>query len=511
MLTITTTKPPATDLGYLLHKHPDKIQTFDLPFGKAHVFYPEASEERCTAALMLEIDSIRLTRRGQPSDNTPESLLQEYVNDRPYCASSHLSVAIAKVFGTALSGRNREYPELAASPIPLQATVTSIKTRNASRTIPGLFEPLGYQVETETPLLNPKFPEWGEGYHNNISLTSETNTLAQLLVHLYVLLPVLDTQKHYWISEDETEKLLRFGKGWLENHPMQGFITARYLGFRPHLYSKAQQQLALTAAEEAEGQPEEEEEPATDLTFDLDQNQDAPTVTVAEAPTDRSGQPRRTTEADLENRLEPTEKDQLSLAQMRVQAILEQLRRSAASSVLDLGCGEGQLTKILLEENQLTSVTAIDVSQLALVKAKRRLHSDRMNPKQAERLTLLQGSLLYRDPRLKGADAAIAMEVIEHIDPPKLETFEDAILGAARPKTLIVTTPNEEYNKLFPEFRGPYRHRDHRFEWTRQEFQHWANAAAGRNGYQVAFHPIGNEDPTEGPPTQMAVFTINPA
>ena len=190
--------------------------------------------------------------------------------------------------------------------------------------------------------------------------------------------------------------------------------------------------------------------------------------------------------------------------------MLEQIRQSGATSVLDLGCGEGNLTKHLLEEKQLQSVTGVEVSLLSLEKAKRHLRPDRMTPQQSQRVNLLHGSLLYRDPRLEGADAAVAMEVIEHIDPPKLHAFEDAVLGAARPGTLIVTTPNQEYNKLFPEFSGPYRHRDHRFEWTRPEFRQWADAAARRYGYQVTFHPIGDEDPVEGPPTQMAVFNRNP-
>ena len=117
LLTITTTYQPATDLGYLLHKHPDKCQSFELSFGQAHVFYPEASLEKSTVALLLEINSIELVR-GKAGSRSREGTLAHYVNDRPYAASSFLSVAISSVFGTALSGRCKTHPELVTQPIP---------------------------------------------------------------------------------------------------------------------------------------------------------------------------------------------------------------------------------------------------------------------------------------------------------------------------------------------------------------------------------------------------------
>ena len=486
MLTITTTHNPATDIGYLLHKHPEKLQTFDLSFGKAHVFYPEASEERCTAALILDVDPIDLTRRSRKAGSTPESLLQAYVNDRPYTASSHLSVAIAKVYGTAMSGKCNEKPDLATSPIPLEVKVASVRSRRGQELITKLFEPLGYQVNIETLPMDPMFPSWGEGNHHNLTLSADDKTLSQLLTHLYVLLPALDNQKHYWINEDEIEKLLRFGDGWLDSHPARHTISRRYLGHRRNLFAEAQAQFDERA------RPQEEDP----------QEEDPQNIGPDTAQEDGQTSIQSEKEQDLER--------PMSLNSLRMQAVLQEVRNSGATSVLDLGCGEGHFIKQVLNEPQLKSITGLEVSMRALGIAERRIKPEQMTPDMQAKLNMLQGSLIYRDTRLKEAGAAIAavaIEVVEHIDPPKLDAFEDAILEYARPQTLIVTTPNHEYNVLFPDLKGPFRHRDHRFEWTRAEFQEWAQAAAGRRGYSVAFKGVGQEDETRGAPTQMAVFT----
>lgn len=477
MLTISTTHPPATDLGYLLHKHPDKLQAFDLPFGKAHVFYPHAEEHLCTAALMMEVDPIDLTHKGSKSSTTPDFLLQNYVNDRPYTASSHLSVAIAKVFGTALSGKCEPRPELVNTPLPLKSTIASVHSRYGSDLIHRLFEPLDYEVETETLPLDTRFPEWGDAPHHNVTLTSDSHTLRQLLVHLYVLLPVLDNQKHYWVANDEADKLVRFGQGWLESHPARDIISRRYLRHRANLVGRAQEGLAQAQAETSDDDQETDDQP----------EQDAP-----QAP--------RITESDLER--------PARLQELRTQAVITALTDSGAASVLDLGCGTAQLTTQLLKVPQFTKVTAVEVSLHSIRRARRELKQAGHDPQDSDRVDILHGSLIYRDPRIGGADAAVAMEVIEHIDVPKLDAFEDAILAAARPKTLVITTPNREYNVLFEHLDKPLRHRDHRFEWTREEFKEWAAAAAERNGYTVRYEGIGVEDPERGHPTQMAVFTI---
>ena len=170
LLTLTTTHTPATDLGYLLYKNPARPQSFELAFGTAHVFYPEASPERCTAALMLDIDPVGLVRNRRGPSGEGFSL-EQYVNDRPYVASSLLSVAIAQVFGSALSGNSRERPELVNVPIPLTARLSVLPCRGGETLLRKLFEPLGYAVQATHHALDEQFPEWGEGPYFTVELS----------------------------------------------------------------------------------------------------------------------------------------------------------------------------------------------------------------------------------------------------------------------------------------------------------------------------------------------------
>ncbi len=464
LLTISTTYRPATDLGYLLHKNPGRFQSFPLPFGRAHVFYSVADADRCTAALLLDIDPVGLVRPKAGASNSA-GWLQQYVNDRPYVASSHLSVAIASVFNSALAGNCRERPELAQQPIPLEAQLPTLPSREGPELIGWLFEPLGYAVEIQEHPLDAGFPEWGVSPCFGVGLKGVVR-LRDLLAHLYVLLPVLDDAKHYWVGDDEVDKLLRFGAGWLSDHPQQELISTRYL--------KRQRSLVLQALDRLS-----------------DDGQVAPNVAAERGQHD-------------EERLETP----LRLGEQRIQAVLAALREVGATRVLDLGCGEGNLLRELLREPAFRAITGVDVSHRALETAHSRLRLDNLPAAQRERITLLQASLTYQDQRLAGFDAAVAMEVIEHIDPDRLEAFEAAVFGAAQPGAVVITTPNSEYNALFENLPpGEFRHRDHRFEWTREQFQDWAQAVAGRRAYDVSFHGIGSEHPEYGAPTQMGVFT----
>ena len=446
LLTLSTTHRPATDLGYLLHKNPARAQVFELPFGKAHVFYPEASEEHCTAALLLDVDPIALVRgRG--------TVLTDYVNDRPYSASSFLSVAISRVFGSALGGRSAERPELAAQPLPLSVEVASLRCGREAA-VRALFEPLGYAVSVDPP-----DAEAGAGAYRNVTLSGRMR-LAELLTHLYVLVPTLDNRKHYWIGDDEVDKLIAKGAGWLESHPQRELITRRYLKHRRSLVNEALTQLAEDGSAESAA-----DEPVLDL----------------QAP--------------------------LPLADQRIAAVVQVLAESRAARVLDLGCGDGRLLEALLETPQFSEILGVDVSVAALDRAERRLRLERMPERQRQRVQLLQGSLTYRDRRLAGYDAAVVVEALEHLDPSKLPMFEQALFGHAKPNTVVLTTPNREYNVLYPGIpKGRFRHSDHRFEWTRAEFSAWAEAVAQAHGYTVTYRSVGEVHPEHGGPTQMAVF-----
>ncbi|MEV4368598.1 3' terminal RNA ribose 2'-O-methyltransferase Hen1 [Nonomuraea sp. NPDC049637] len=483
LLTITTTAAPATDLGFLLHKHPERVQEFSQSFGTATVFYPEAGEERCTAALLLEVDPIALVRsRGR---NSPDFSLSQYVNDRPYAASSLLAVALADVFRTARAGRCKARPELPGTPLPLEIRVPALPCRGGPELARRLFEPLGWAVEAQTLPLDEGFPEWGESRYVRLTLRG-TLLLADALNHLYVLLPVLDDGKHYWMASDEIDKLVRAGAGWLGGHPERGLIARRYFGRRWALA-----RTALTRLAELGDETEEELEPALAEEAPAGETA-ADEAAFAEAAAEAEG-------AGAVRKARP-------LNTLRREAVLRKLEELGAVSVIDLGCGQGELVAALLARPRFARVAGMDVSSLALTIAARKLRLDRMPDSKRARLTLFQGALTYTDKRLAGYDAAVLMEVVEHVDPPRLAALERVVFGRARPNHVLVTTPNIEHNVRY-EFLTGLRHPDHRFEWTRAEFAAWAGQVAARYGYHVAVEPVGEDDPEVGPPTQMGVFT----
>ncbi|GAA2316042.1 3' terminal RNA ribose 2'-O-methyltransferase Hen1 [Nonomuraea roseoviolacea subsp. roseoviolacea] len=508
LLTISTTARPATDLGFLLHKHPDRVQEFGQSSGKATVFYPEAGEERCTAALLLEVDPVTLARsRGKGS---PDFSLSQYVNDRPYAASSLLAVALAEVFRTARAGRCAARPELAAAPLPLEVRLPALPCRGGPDLARRLFEPLGWEVSAAAVPLDEGFPEWGDSRYVTLTLTG-TVRLADALNHLYVLLPVLDDAKHYWIAPDEVDKLVRAGEGWLGAHPERTLITRRYLGRRWTLARTALARLAELGDETEEAlEPAIPEEPSPTAPATPPEGADGPDETPSAdvepdpaAPGD--GAPDETAPGDGEPDA-AADAGPRTLSGKRREAVLRTLEELGATSVIDLGCGQGELVGALLARPRFARVGGMDVSPMALTIAARKLKLERMPAAKRERLTLFQGALTYTDKRLTGYDAAVLMEVIEHVDPPRLAALERVVFGHARPRHVLVTTPNIEYNVRY-EFLTGLRHPDHRFEWTRAEFAAWAAEVAARHGYTVALSPVGEDDPEVGPPTQMGVFT----
>ena len=456
LLTVTTTHRPATDLGYLLHKHPERAHEFNVAHGRATILFPEATEERCTMALVLEIDPVGLVRGDG-------ARFDQYVNDRPYVANSILSTALNAGFRTAMAGKARDHQALADTPIPLEATTPVLPVRGGADLPERLFGPLGYAVEVERLPLDDQFPEWGVAPYFRMTLRA-TIRLADLLNHLYVLIPVLDEEKHYFVGDDEVEKLLKKGETWLAGHPERAEIARRYLR-----RSKALTKEALDRLTEQDGDPDPDA--------------------------------REERNAEEEERLERP----ISLHDVRLATVFSTLKESGARRVLDLGCGEGKLLEMLLADRQFSEIVGMDVSLVSLERAKRKIRLERLPPLVAERLTLLHGSLLYRDRRLEGFDAAAVVEVVEHLDAPRLAAFERGLFGFAKPGTVVLTTPNREYNVLFTGMKG-LRHRDHRFEWTRSEFAAWAERVGEAYGYSVAITGIGPEDEVHGSPSQMAVF-----
>lgn len=453
LLTLEVSLSPGADLGYLLHKHPDRPYSAELPLGRLHVFFPVISEHSAKVALWLDVDPIGLVRRK--GDDGPH--ISQYVNDRPYVASSLLSVALARCLGDALKGRSQERPELAQTALELTAQLSVVQSRGGAELFERLFGPLGYTVKAERLILDERFPDWGESPYYVLELRGKQR-LADLLSHLYVLLPVLDRYKHYFIGPDEVDKLLARGQGWLETHPEQELIARRYLLERPSLTRLALDRLL----------PDSDE-------------------------------PTETTEDALEA--------PLSLNEQRIRAVLEQLELNQVRSLADIGCGEGNVLRRLLSETKIPRLIGIDVSPRELAKAEKRLRPDWLSERQKARLELIQGSVLYRDARYADVDAALLIEVIEHLEPFQIERLTRTLFGEQKPPLVLVSTPNREYNLKFGLAAHQLRHRDHRFEWNREEFHRWAARTAKNYGYLFESHPIGHIDPELGPPTQMAVFS----
>ncbi len=461
ILSITTTHYPATDLGFLLHKHPDKLQTVELSMGEAHIFYTEKTDQKTTANLLLDIDSTEVARNHKNPNK--DFSLGQYVNDRPYIASSLMSVAVAKAFSSALNGNCKNKPELVTTKMPFEVCIVVISApKGGENLIRKLFEPLGYQVEIKRYILDENFEEWGNSKYYTLNLQHNI-TLQELLSHLYVLMPALDNDKHYFVSHHEIEKLLEKGEKWLKNHPHKEEIISRYLINLHDLTKQALQK--LNGNEEIIASP--------------------------------------ITETNSEIRIKKE-----TLHQKRLNKVADEVLKLGAKKVLDLGCGEGKLIKILLKEKQITQITGMDVVYDELLKAKKNLHLDEL-PLDQQRITLIQGSLMYQDARLEGFDVATLVEVIEHLEPNRLFAFEKVVFECAKPKNVIVTTPNQEYNVMWKQLDADtMRHDDHRFEWTRQEFQHWATNIAKKYDYQVDFSAIGEEVENIGSPSQMAVFQM---
>ncbi len=461
LISITSTAEPATDLGFLLHKNPANLHSLGLPFGMVRVFYTNAELRVCTACVLLELNPVDLVRGDQQ--------LEDYVNDRPYVASSYFTVALARIFGTALAGNCQKRPELVATRLPLEITIEVVRARGGAAILKTLFEPLGYEITATAILLDEEIPEWGESNYFRLTLKGLL-TVHDALSHLYVLLPVLDDQKHYFIGDAEVDKLLRHGEGWLGGHPARPTIVQRYLKRRTSLID-----LALARLLEEESAP----------------------VEVEDYRSERAAKGER----DLER--------PMTLHTQRLILVATKLKALESKSILDLGCGDGKLLRRLLADRAFDRITGMDVSHRALEIAAARLRIDVMPERQRKRIDLIQGSLLYQDKRLNGFDAAALVEVIEHLDRARLVALERVLFEFARPRHVVITTPNREYNILFPSLPiGKMRHDDHRFEWTRAELQEWANTMAARFGYEVTIEPVGPVDAEHGAPSQMAVFSL---
>ncbi|KAA9268247.1 3' terminal RNA ribose 2'-O-methyltransferase Hen1 [Corynebacterium amycolatum] len=437
----------ARDLGFILRKHPDRVHEAELKFGVARVFFPTATDAECTAALWVDIDRDELLKLKQYRADTFN--LTGYINDRQWAASSLLTVALKSVFSTAMvMEKTSPYDE---TPSDLTATVAAVP--GTEEEIRALFEPLGWKVTCD--FFNNIA---GQKFSPTVTLTGRA-TVRDLLNHLYILLPVLDGGKHYWVDDREIDKLAARAQDWLPEHPQREKILKRYLADQKGLVNEAVVKLAGEAG-------------AIEL-----------------ASGDQTAKP---------------------LNRQRQDRVLREVFSLRPRSVVDIGCGSGVLLGPMLENPRIAQIVGTDVSVGELRKAHKALNLDRMPERQAARVELFQSSVTYADERIANMDVAILMEVIEHVDADRLPALENNVFGLARPQYVIVTTPNSDYNACYPNLApGQFRHLDHRFEFSRVEFRQWANGVADKFGYLVDFDGIGDVHETYGQPTQMAVFSFD--
>ena len=341
LLTVTTTAPPATDLGHLLHKNPGRPdpQEVELPFGRGFVFWPEVSDARCTAALHVAV--------GPAGAAEERGRGVAHVSDLPHAAGSYLPAAIQRAFGTAIAGRCASRPDLAASAIPLVLEATPVACRGALSPS-ALFGPLGWTVEDIPVPLDPAHPEWG-AIHHRIRLAGVAR-LSDALRHVCVLLAVLDGRRHYFVGDAEVDKLLRLGDGWLMGHPEARYIARRFVGFR-RLAKAAGLALDSGGVPDGDGPPHERPGP---------------------------------------------------LQAARIACVAGRLARAGARRVADIGCGEGALVAALLADARFDRVIGVDPSPAALALAASRLRTDRMQELARARVELIQGAATYPDSRLSG-------------------------------------------------------------------------------------------------------------
>ncbi|MFH5806373.1 3' terminal RNA ribose 2'-O-methyltransferase Hen1 [Alienimonas sp. DA493] len=481
-LSLATTAPRAADLGFLLQKHPERVFRRELSVGIATVFYPEATDDRCEVCLLLEPDPVKLARKamrhggagGGPNGGS-------YADAKPYLAGSLLAVAIGRCFNSALAGRAKDRVERLTEDWPVTVSLPALPCRGGPEAVRAAWEPLGYACDATALPLDPDRPAWGDATVCRVSLTG-AQPIPAVLNHLAVLLPALEGDRHHFVGDEEVEKLLRRGGEWLASHPRRDKLVSFSLKRQGGLIADALERLDDLA-----------ETPAP--------TDDAPTD---DAPTDE-------VPANEPPPLEPPAADgprAPRLHEVRLDAIVAVLTDPAReiASVADLGCGEGKLLRRLIDEPRFARLLGLDVSAPLLSRTADRLRLDRGD--RGERVSLIQGSLTLRDDRLTGFDAAVLCEVIEHLDPHRLDAVAASVFGCAAPRIVVLTTPNREYNAVWDALpAGALRHGDHRFEWTRAEFTAWTDAVAVRFRYAVERRPLGEEHTEFGPPSQMAIFT----
>ncbi|WP_075619063.1 3' terminal RNA ribose 2'-O-methyltransferase Hen1 [Paenisporosarcina indica] len=441
-LTIKATGENVKAISYLLSKNPDNVYERNHKGHLVRLFYSKFTETELEVTIFVTPDPIELIKSSSNSYD-----ITHYINDREFAVSSIFCSFIRSALGTALNGQPKEeYIDWVNHLFPFEFEFGPVVSTISDEVLNELFEPIGYQVTITRPEIDYSFQMKEKSSVSYISLKG-TKTLQDGLRQLFILIPVIDNYKHYFIDEKEIEKLERYGEGWLEAHPMRDMIYRQALRFK-EVYSQVEN-------------------------------------------------------TNLEEKIEePSEK--IRLNDLRYERIVETVSLMKPKSIVDFGSGEGKLSVRLGFVTGVKEILAVEPSESATLKALRRF--EKVTNKEGFVVPeTLWGSLFYYDERLKGKDVMILCEVIEHIDEYRLPKVLDTILHDYQPGALIITTPNREYNMVY-DMDDHFRHNDHRFEWTRAEFYQWCNERNLRESYDLHFDGIGEEHETQGFPTQMCVF-----
>lgn len=444
-LTIRATGQDAKVISYLLAKNPNNLYERSVNGHFIRMFYSQFAEEEVEVTFFVTPDPI-----GLSSNQSEIYDITSYINDREFVVSSIFCTFLRTALGTALNGKPKEdYISWVNHSFPLEFSFGPLASNLSNLEIEELFQPLGYEVAITYGEVNYRVNIKKKSTARYITLKGLT-TLQKGLRQLFVLIPVLDNYKHYYIDEKEIEKIERYGEGWLDTHPQRQFILKQALRFK-EVYSLVE----------------------------------------------RQSEEKQNTEVEQKVRLND----------LRYEKIIQKVNEfKNRDTIVDLGSGEGKLSVKLGFVDGVKEILAVEPSESESIKALKRFEKvqEKENfvmPKQ------IIGSLFYYDERLKNKDIIILCEVIEHIDAYRLPKIMRTILHDYRPKVLLITTPNKEYNEVYQLGDGAHRHSDHRFEWTREEFSDWCETQSEASEYNVTFDGIGEEHELYGYPTQMCIFT----
>ncbi|MFF2588046.1 3' terminal RNA ribose 2'-O-methyltransferase Hen1 [Peribacillus butanolivorans] len=441
-LTIQASGDNVQAISYLLSKNPSNLYERNHKGHLVRLFYSKFTETELEATIFVTPDPIELVKGNSNSYD-----INHYINDREFAVSSIFCSLIRSALGTALNGQPKEeHTEWVNHPFSFQFEFGPVVSSLSDNQLKDLFEPIGYEVMITRPEIEYSFQIKDKSSARYISLKG-MKTLQDGLRHLFVLIPVIDNYKHYYIDEKEIEKLERYGDGWLKDHPMRDYIYRQSLRFK-EVYSIVENR-----------KPEEKKE---------------------------------------------EKESKVRLNDLRYEKIVDTVSQMNPRSIVDFGSGEGKLSVRLGFVEGIKEILAVEPSQTAAIKALGRFEKVKNKEKFVVPETLW-GSLFYYDERLKNKDVIILCEVIEHIDEYRLPKVLDTILHNYQPNALIITTPNREYNEVYDK-EDVLRHNDHRFEWTRAEFRQWCTERNHRDIYSLKFEGIGEEHDTYGYPTQMCVF-----